>query len=148
MTAARIAELEAEVARVISESKRFAEDVAVQIAALMATTAQLRPWSIALQDLTPGGSEFQTPEACLAYARDVRDRQLETIKNFMRRNRTAEARVKELEAVRRACADALTVADRLIERGYGTDTPNEWHRVMRQVQKAVALLSPKDKRNG
>lgn len=140
---AEIAALRAEVARVTSESKRFAEDVAVQVAALMATTAQLKPWSIALQDLTPGGSEFQTPEACLAYARDVRDRQIETIKTFMREKRAAKARVKELEAGLREAVYAVTSLSPCESDGsHRCRFPGDTLAYLR------ALLSPKDKTNG
>lgn len=126
MTEARIAELEAEVA----ELRTWKEHI------LSHEDRKKRPFSDALAQ---GVIADQVKEI---------DRLHSLVAAERRRAEAAEARVKELEAVRRACADALTVADRLIERGYGTDTPNEWHRVMRQVQKAVALISPKDKSNG
>jgi hypothetical protein len=38
-------------------------------------------------------------------------------------------------------ADALDLADRLIERGYGSDTPKEWHEAISNVVAARAALS-------
>lgn len=40
-----------------------------------------------------------------------------------------------------AMADAISLADRLIERGYGTDVPKEWGLAVRKIYKARVALA-------
>ncbi len=56
--------------------------------------------------------------------------------------------VEALEKVIGRMADALDVADRLIERGYGVDTPKEWNEEMRAVAKARTSLAARQAREG
>lgn len=46
-----------------------------------------------------------------------------------------------LRSVINRMGDAIDVADRLIERGYGIETPQEWHEEIHAVQQARAALS-------
>jgi hypothetical protein len=51
------------------------------------------------------------------------------------------AQVAALTAALGVDADVLDLADRLIERGYGTSTPNEWHAAYRSVAETRAALA-------
>lgn len=74
-------------------------------------------WRRVVQDYTPGGSEFTTPEECAAYVRDLRSRQHDLIAKTIREKREAdtradglEERVRELEAALRPFADEHAAA--------------------------------------
>jgi hypothetical protein len=51
------------------------------------------------------------------------------------------AQVAALTAALGVDADVLDLADRLIERGYGTSMPNEWHAAYRSVAETRAALA-------
>ena len=53
-----------------------------ELKAALAPLAEPSPWQIALMSLTAGGSEFTSPDACVAYVRQVRDSQHEAIVKF------------------------------------------------------------------
>jgi hypothetical protein len=59
-----------------------------------------KEWSLALQSLTPGGSEFTEPSECVAYVRKRFDRQspITLILNLK----------KEIQQLQEACKKALT----------------------------------------
>ena len=48
----------------------------------------------------------------------------------------AASLLRSQAAINEAACSALDIADRLIERSYGTDTPAEWHDAYRAVAKA------------
>lgn len=77
--------------------------------AALAPLAEPSLWQIALMSLTAGGSEFTSPDACVAYVRQVRNSQHETIVMFKKerdaataRADTAQKEVNELNDVLRA----------------------------------------------
>ena len=51
---------------------------------------------------------------------------------------------KRLREALEAADTAITLADKLIERGYGSDTPREWHKVIVAAQKARAALRERE----
>jgi hypothetical protein len=56
---------------------------------------------------------------------------------------TARQTIKAKDRVIAASGDAITVADRLIERGYGLDVPDEWHVAFKTVVAAIAITETK-----
>ena len=56
-----------------------------------------REWSLALQSLTPGGSEFASdPEACVEFIRIERRRDWDRIKELITKNRELELKNQNL----------------------------------------------------
>lgn len=56
------------------------------LATLDAEQQRAEKWSLALQSLTPGGSEYvDDPERCVAFVRETRERQHATILNLKQR---------------------------------------------------------------
>ena len=70
-------ELEGELAAVTAERDRL--------------EAERKEWAAALQSLTPSGSEFQTPGACLEHVRDRLRRRDEQLKDGIRERRVLAA---------------------------------------------------------
>lgn len=71
---------------------------------------------LALQSLTPGGSEFVHDSIrCVAYVQDVIKTQLEQIKRFALRSKEVEKRVEELEDALFITSGALEGARKRIE---------------------------------
>jgi hypothetical protein len=56
---------------------------------------------------------------------------------------TAQQTIAAKDRVIAASGDAITVADRLIERGYGLDVPDEWHVAFKTVVAAIAITETK-----
>lgn len=68
-------------------------------------------WSLALQSLTPGGSEYvDDPERCVSYIRETRDCQHQTIVRKVReiqRQATLIEKFRDLLARGKSCTDEL-----------------------------------------
>jgi hypothetical protein len=60
---------------------------------------------------------------------------------------TIERQAAEIERLRKvggAFADAVTLADSLIDRAMGTDTPSSWRKALRKISEARAALTGED----
>lgn len=83
-----------------------------------AESARLK-WAIALQSLTPGGSEFQTPEACVETVRRRYAGDHERVLEFAKAKKAAEVRAQKLEhALRIAVWRAHEMGDEAVARGF------------------------------
>ena len=80
-------------------------DNAALFAAAPETAAERDAWRNALMGLTPGGSEYTTPEACVAAVRAVRERQHYSIVSFKLEGDRLKARVTELVGTVAQCAE-------------------------------------------
>ena len=106
--------------------------------------AEVAHWKLALEDLTPGGSEFQTPGACVAWVLDARSRQHGTITRLTLEKKAAEARVAELEDGLRGIVDAAGGAR---DTGWESYSDGYGSALIDQANRARALLN-KDNTNG
>ena len=77
-------------------------------------------------------------------AKDARIKELQRVETELCTSiGSLEARLAAAEKALEAADTAITFADKLIERGYGSDTPREWHKVIVAAQKARAVLGGK-----
>ena len=67
--------------------------------------AERRKWAIALQSLTPGGSEFQTPEACVAMVRQRRDDDHRRLVAAVKARKAAENALEQARMTARTVAE-------------------------------------------
>ena len=82
-----------------------------------------RDWSLALQSLTPGGSEFQSPEACEAYVRE--------------RLHHGPERMKEVVRLKREISPLRAFAQAILQR-FPEEAPDEFK--IRALAVAAGLL--------
>lgn len=95
--------------------------------------ADKRKWALALQELTPGGSEYvDDPKRCVTYVRDTRSSLLDVMKGFKR----------ERDALQAKLADEQFAYKKLSEQWNKTDLDNSQLRTdlaqaRAQIEKAV-----------
>src|SRR5688572_18175393 len=67
------------------------------LAAIRSRDEEVRSWSLALQSLTPGGSEYvDDPARCVAFVRETREFQQRAVAKFARDNKAALSRIESL----------------------------------------------------
>lgn len=87
----------------------------------------------------PGG-DFETPVVMRENADELSAEKDVIIRSHLTTIASLEAKLAAAEKALETADTAVTLADKLIERGYGSDTPREWHKVIVAAQKARAVL--------